>query len=90
MEFFIYCRDKPDTDAFLEVLAEPPWSFMDGYADAMIAWGPTLTPDRTRHTGSMLIIDVTDDDAAHAFAFEEPYSRRACTRTCSSTGGSTS
>lgn len=32
-----------------------------------------MTPDRTRHTGSMHIIDVTDDDAAHAFAFEEPY-----------------
>ena len=70
MEFFIYCRDKPDTDAILEELAEAHWSFMDGYADAMIAPGPTLTPDRTRHTGSMHIID---DDAAHAFAFEEPY-----------------
>jgi uncharacterized protein YciI len=73
VEFFIYCRDKPDTDAILEELAEAHWSFIDGYADAMIARGPTLTPDRTRHTGSMHIIDVTDDDAAHAFAFEEPY-----------------
>lgn len=49
MEFFIYCRDKPDTDAILEELAEAHWSFMDGYADAMIARGPTLTPD-TRGT----------------------------------------
>ena len=73
MEYFIYCRDKPGAGGILEELAEAHWSFMDGYADAMIARGPTLTPDRTRHTGSMHIIDLADDDAAHAFAFEEPY-----------------
>jgi uncharacterized protein len=73
MEYFIYCRDNPDTGAILDELAEAHWSFMDGYADAMIARGPTLTPDRMRHTGGMHIVDLPDGDAARAFAFEEPY-----------------
>jgi uncharacterized protein len=64
MEYFIYCRDNPDTGAILDELAEAHWSFMDGYADAMIARGPTLTPDRMRHTGGMHIVDLPDGDAA--------------------------
>jgi uncharacterized protein YciI len=73
MEYFIYCRDKPGTELLLEQHADAHWSFMDGYADAMIARGPTLTPDRQTHTGSMHIVDLPDDEAARAFAFEEPF-----------------
>jgi hypothetical protein len=47
VEYFFYCRGRPGTEALLEELAEAHWSFMDGYAEAMIARGPTLTPDRT-------------------------------------------
>ena len=53
VEYFFYCRGRPGTEALLEELAEAHWSFMDGYAEAMIARGPTLTPDRTTWTGSM-------------------------------------
>jgi uncharacterized protein YciI len=45
---------------------------MDGYADTMIARGPTLTADRVDATGSMHIVDLPDADAARVFAFEEP------------------
>jgi len=45
---------------------------MDGYADAMIARGLTMTPDRTSATGSMHIVDLPDAPAAQAFAFQEP------------------
>jgi len=75
VEYFFYCRDNPGTDPLLERHAEAHWSFMDRYADAMIARGPTLTPDRTTHTGSMHIVDLRDGDAARVFAFEEPYYR---------------
>ena len=37
---------------------------MDGFADAMIARGPTLTPDRKTATGSLHIVDLPD--ARHA------------------------
>ena len=58
--------------ALREELIEEHWSFMDRYADAMIARGPTLTADASAATGSVHIVDLPDADAAHVFAFEEP------------------
>src|SRR6266511_2260761 len=75
VDYFFYCRGRPGTEALLEELAEAHWSFMDGYAEAMIARGPTLTPDRTTWTGSMHMVDLPDAQAARVFAFEEPYYR---------------
>ena len=75
MEYFFYCRGLPGTEALLEELAEAHWSFMDRYAEAMIARGPTLTPDRTTWTGSMHIVDLPDVEAARVFAFQEPFYR---------------
>ncbi|RKS76859.1 hypothetical protein BZB76_2225 [Actinomadura pelletieri DSM 43383] len=72
MEYFVYCRDRSGTwDLRLE-LTEEHWSFMDRYAEEMIARGPTLTPDGERTTGSMHIVDLPDLAAAREFAFEEP------------------
>jgi uncharacterized protein len=75
MEYFIYCRDKPGTGALRDELTEAHWSFMDAYAGAMIARGPTLTPDRTAATGSMHIVDLPGPSAAEEFAYDEPYYR---------------
>jgi uncharacterized protein YciI len=72
MEYFFYCRAKPGSQALWEQVTEAHWSFMDGYADAMIARGPTLTADRAAATGSMHIVDLPDAAAARVFAFEEP------------------
>jgi len=73
VEYFFYCRDKPGGQALREELAEAHWSFMDGYAGAMIARGPTLTSDRQAATGSMHMVDLPDAEAARVFAFDEPY-----------------
>lgn len=43
---------------------------MDGYAERMIARGPTFEGDTA--TGSLHIVDLADAEAARAFAFEEP------------------
>jgi uncharacterized protein len=75
VEYFFYCRGRPGTQALAEELAEAHWSFMDHYAQAMIARGPTLTPDRTTWTGSMHMVDLPDAQAARAFAFQEPFYR---------------
>jgi uncharacterized protein YciI len=75
VEYFVYCRDRPGTEELLAELGEAHWSFMDRYADAMIARGPTLTPDRTTHTGSMHIVDLQGAEQVRVFAFEEPYYR---------------
>jgi uncharacterized protein YciI len=75
VEYFFCCRGRPGTEALVEELAEAHWSFMDGYAAAMIARGPTLTPNRTTWTGSMHLVDLPDAQAAQVFAFQEPFYR---------------
>jgi uncharacterized protein len=72
VEYFLYCRAKPDSEALWSQLVEAHWSFMDRYANAMIARGPTLTADRATATGSVHIVDLPDAAAARVFAFEEP------------------
>lgn len=74
MEYFFYCRDLPDTETLRGPTTEAHWSYMDGYADAMIARGPTTATDGTV-TGSMHIVDLPDAEAVRVFAFEEPYYR---------------
>jgi uncharacterized protein len=72
MEYFVYCRDRPGSDELRLQLIEAHWSFMDAYADRMIARGPTLADDEDTATGSLHIVDLPDADAAREFAFDEP------------------
>jgi uncharacterized protein len=75
VDYFFYGRGRPGTEALADELAEAHWSFMDGYAEQMIARGPTLTPDRSSWTGSMHMVDLPDAQAARVFAFQEPFYR---------------
>lgn len=70
MEFFCYHRDRPGSRPLREKLLEEHWSYMDAYADRMIARGPTLDGDRP--TGSVHVLDLPDPAAARVFAFDEP------------------
>lgn len=72
MEFFCYHRDRPGSATLRDALVEKHWSYMDGYAAAMIARGPTLTADGETATGSVHVLDLPDPAAARAFAFDEP------------------
>jgi len=72
VEYFVYCRDNEGTAPLREQLGEQHWSFMDGYAEGMVARGPTLSEDGLTATGSMHILDLPDVEAARVFAFEEP------------------
>jgi uncharacterized protein YciI len=45
---------------------------MDGYAERMVARGPTLAEDGVTATGSMHIVDLPDAEAVRVLAFEEP------------------
>ncbi|ADB29404.1 YCII-related protein [Kribbella flavida DSM 17836] len=77
MEYFVYGRDRAGGYEIKVRLAEPHWTFMDGYADRLIARGPTLTEDseEAETTGSLHIVELADVDAARAFAYDEPYYR---------------
>ena len=77
IDFFIYSRTAPSAaDAEHDpALDEAHWSYMDGFADAMIARGPTLAADWATWTGSVHIIDLPSADAAREFVEHEPYNR---------------
>ncbi|MFK4105399.1 YciI family protein [Streptomyces sp. NPDC019531] len=72
MEFFCYHRDRPGSLALREELREAHWSYMDRYADELIARGPTFADNGETLTGSVHIVDLPDPAAARAFAFDEP------------------
>ncbi|MEV0291683.1 YciI family protein [Kribbella sp. NPDC050820] len=69
MQFFVWGRDRPGGFEIKVALNEEHWSFMDGYADELIARGPTLTghDDDAETTGSLHIVDLPDEDAVRTF-----------------------
>jgi uncharacterized protein YciI len=77
MDFFVYSRDAADA-ADLRAdreLLEEHWSYMDGFADSMIARGPTLDTARDTATGSLHVLSLPSVDAAREFVALEPNNR---------------
>jgi uncharacterized protein YciI len=75
MEFFVLGRDAEGVDDLLDELAEAHWAYLDVFAGRLRARGPLLSPDRTRHAGSMHVVEVPDVAAAYRFAYAEPFQR---------------
>jgi uncharacterized protein len=76
LDVFVYSRDAPgtalrDDDALLEA----HWSYMDAFAESMIARGPTLTPDRETATGSLHVLGLPSVEAVRDFVACEPNQR---------------
>lgn len=71
MEFFCFHRDRAGSAGLRDELLEAHWSYMDRFAEELIARGPTFTDDDVA-TGSVHIVDLPDSAAARAFAFDEP------------------
>ncbi len=71
MEFLCYHRDRPGSASLRQELVEEHWSYMDRYAEQMIARGPTLADDGSP-IGSVHILSLPDPAAARTFAFDEP------------------
>jgi uncharacterized protein YciI len=66
--FFVLGVDGDDVQERLEELSEAHWAYLDGFADALVARGPTLSADGELHTGSVHVVEVTDTAAAQRFA----------------------
>jgi uncharacterized protein YciI len=77
MDFFVYSRDAPGSAPLRDddELLERHWSYMDAFAAAMIARGPTLAPDRETPTGSLHVLALPDTAAAAEFVEREPNNR---------------
>ena len=77
MDFFVYSRDAVDTAELRddEALLEEHWSYMDRFAESMIARGPTLDTDRQLATGSLHVLALPSVGAARDFIALEPNNR---------------
>ena len=73
----MYSRDAAGAEALRddEELVEQHWSYMDGFAESMIARGPTLSAARETATGSLHVLGLPGVDAAHEFVAGEPNNR---------------
>ncbi|MFZ2034914.1 MAG: YciI family protein, partial [Candidatus Dormiibacterota bacterium] len=58
-----------------QALLEQHWSYMDTFAESMIARGPTLGSDRETATGSLHVLTLPSVDAAREFVALEPNDR---------------
>ena len=56
-------------------LHETHQSYIDQWAERLVARGPTLSDDGEHHTGSIHVLRVDDRPTAEQFAFAEPYAR---------------
>jgi uncharacterized protein len=75
MDFFVYSRAAPSAAGVEHdpALDEEHWSYMDTFADGMVARGPTLAANRELWTGSVHIVDLPSAEAAREFVEREPY-----------------
>ncbi|MFI1659982.1 YciI family protein [Streptomyces sp. NPDC020472] len=72
MEYLCYHRDRPGSMPLRQALLEAHWAYMDGFAEQLIARGPTFDATGEKCTGSVHVVDLPDAAAARAFAFDEP------------------
>jgi uncharacterized protein YciI len=77
VDFFVYSRDAVDTAELRDdqALLEEHWSYMDRFAESMIARGPTLDVDRVTATGSLHVLTLPSLVAARDFIALEPNNR---------------
>ncbi|MFH1806663.1 MAG: YciI family protein [Pseudomonadota bacterium] len=74
MLFYIRCVDKPGHLAVRKANREAHLAYIrDGFADKIIAAGPTLDPDMEGMNGSVFIIDLESPAAAETFTANDPY-----------------
>jgi uncharacterized protein YciI len=77
LDFFVYSRDAGGTEALRanDDLLEQHWSYMDAFAESMIARGPTFHADRETVSGSLHVLGLPNIDAARTFVAREPNNR---------------
>jgi uncharacterized protein len=75
VDYVVHSRDAAGVSDRMEALTPAHWSYMDQFADRLIARGPTLSADGEAHTGSVHVVSVADAAAARRFADEDPYQR---------------
>lgn len=76
MHFYIRCVDKPGHLDVRKANRENHLAYIKGgFADRIVAAGPTLDPDMEGMNGSVLIIEFDSIEDAREFAANDPYAK---------------
>ena len=75
MHFAIICIDKPDHGHVRAENREAHIAYLKAQGDRLVTAGPFLSDDGSAMTGSLIVLDVADRDAAQAFADDDPYAQ---------------
>lgn len=73
IQFLIIAYDKPDSHSLRDALRDEHQAFQGRVSDLYITRGPLLDDAREAQIGSLMIIDVPDVAAGHAFWAGEPF-----------------
>lgn len=75
MYFVIACVDKPGQPELRQANRADHLDYLGQFSERILAAGPTLGDDGAQPTGSVLIMDFDDADAAAEFAAGDPYNK---------------
>ena len=71
MHFVIFCNDKRGQSKLRQATRPDHINYLNKYESQIVAVGPTLAENIPN--GSVIIIELDDLEAAHAFAEADPY-----------------
>ena len=75
MLFMIHCTDKPGHAEVRKANRAAHLEYARRFQDRMMVGGPTLGPDGESMTGSVIIMEFPDIEAAHTFTRDDPYNQ---------------
>jgi len=74
MLYALICTDKPDAGELRQIVRPEHVAYLTGLGSALKAAGP-FTDDEGKPTGSLIIVEAEDRDAAGQIADNDPYAK---------------
>jgi uncharacterized protein len=75
MHFVIRCVDKAGAGEVRKANRDAHLAYLESQGDRVVAAGPTLNEAGDGMTGSLLILEFDDIQAAEAFCADDPYAK---------------
>ena len=73
MLYIIYQEDRPDGQAIRAATREAHLAYLERHKNIVVLGGGLLAEDGKTRTGSVLIVNVPDREAAESFSADEPF-----------------
>ncbi len=75
MYFVISCIDKEDHAEVRRQIRPAHLEYLESRRDSVKLAGPYVTEDNSAMTGSLIVVEAANMDAARAFASADPYAK---------------